>query len=329
MTAQAARLTDELELTDYEPETDTFLGEVVAGLSRAYPSRALPTAYLYDERGSQLFDEICELEEYYPTRTELALMEAKIDEMAAAIGPRALLVEYGSGSSIKTQILLEHLIEPVGYVPVDISREHLLASAEKIAAQHPGLEVLPVCADFTQPFDVPTPQAEPERRVIYFPGSTVGNFLPEHAVALMTTMADEVGPDGGLLIGVDLRKDKVKLEAAYDDAKGVTAEFNLNLLRRINRELGGDFDLSGYEHEAVYDESNGRIEMRLVSLRDQTVHVGGHAFELRAGERVHTEYSHKYTIGGFAELARRAGFAQRNVWVDDANLFSVHYYVRP
>ncbi len=327
MTAHAAA-TDDLALADFAPESDIFLSEVLEGLSRPSPYKALPTAYLYDERGSQLFDEICELEEYYPTRTELALMEDKIAEMAKALGPRVLLIEYGSGSSIKTQILLEHLIEPAGYVPVDISREHLLASAAKINDRHPALEVLPVCADFTQPFEVPTPAKAPDRRVVYFPGSTVGNFLPDKAIKLLRQMAEEVGPGGGLLIGVDLRKDKVKLEAAYDDAKGVTAEFNKNLLRRINRELDGNFDLDAFEHEAVYDESNGRIEMRLVSLRDQKVTIGDRTFSFATGERVHTEFSHKYTVGGFTELARQAGFDRRHVWIDAEDLFSVHYYGR-
>lgn len=326
MTSQAVRIVDELELADFEPESGVFAAEVLAGLSRDY--KALPTAYLYDERGSQLFDQICELEEYYPTRTELALMKAQIGPIARALGPRVLLIEYGSGSSIKTRILLEHLIEPAGYVPVDISREHLMASAEKIASRHPTVEVLPVCADFTQPFDVPVPRAVPDRRVVYFPGSTVGNFLPDKAIKLMRTMAQECGPGGGLLIGVDLRKDKVKLEAAYDDAKGVTAEFNLNLLRRINRELKANFDLDAFQHEAVYDTSNGRIEMRLVSQRAQRVTVCGQTFEFAKDERIHTEYSHKYTVDGFAQLAAEAGFTRRHVWVDDDRLFSVHYYGR-
>lgn len=326
MKSSAARTqpAEELALVDLEPATDRFLGEVLDGLSRA--SKALPTAFLYDQRGSQLFDAICELPEYYPTRTELRIMRAHIDEMSEEIGPRALLVEWGSGSSLKTRLLLKHLVDPVGYVPVDISRDHLQASAEALAARFPGLEVLPVCADFTRPFDVPAPAHTPRRRVLYFPGSTIGNFRPATAARLMHQMADEVGPGGGLLIGVDLRKDPERLQAAYDDAQGVTAQFNLNLLHRINRELGADFDVSSFRHEASYDRFEGRIEMRLVSLRPQTVKIGSRSFAFAEGERIHTEYSHKYTIEGFAELAGHAGFRRRHVWTDPERLFSVHAY---
>lgn len=327
MKSSAARAPSEaIDLVDLHPQTDTFLEQIVLGLSG--PSKSLPTAFLYDERGSRLFEKICELPEYYPTRTELRIMRARIGEMAEAIGPQALIVEWGSGSSLKTRMLLEHLRDPAGYVPVDISREHLLASAEALAARFPRLAVLPVCADFTRPFPVPTPPQAPRRRVLYFPGSTIGNFEPAVAVELMRQMADQVGPGGGLLIGVDLRKDPEILEAAYDDAQGVTAQFNLNLLRRANRELGADFDLAGFRHEAVWDDALGRIEMRLVSLRAQTVRLGGRRFTFAEGERIHTEDSHKYTLEGFAELAARAGFRRDRVWTDPQRLFSVQSYTR-
>jgi L-histidine Nalpha-methyltransferase len=255
-------------------------------------------------------------------------MRARIGEMAEVVGPQALLVEWGSGSSVKTRLLLEHLHEPVAYVPVDISREHLLASAEALAARFPHVQVLPVCADFTRPFPVPTPARAERRRVLYFPGSTIGNFVPSVAVQLMKQMAEQVGPGGGLLIGVDLRKDPAVLEAAYDDAQGITAQFNLNLLRRANRELGADFDLGGFRHEAIWDDALGRIEMRLVSLRDQTVRVGGRRFKFRADERIHTEDSHKYTVESFTQLAARAGFHLEHVWADPQRLFSIQAYER-
>jgi dimethylhistidine N-methyltransferase len=328
MKSSAARVqpSAEIELLDLHPATDRSLAQVLEGLSQ--PHKSLPTAFLYDERGSRLFEAICNLPEYYPTRTELRIMRARIAEIAQAIGPEAMIVEWGSGSSLKTQLLLEHLSDPVAYVPVDISRGHLLASAGALAARFPRLQVLPVCADFTQPFGVPTPERAARRRVLYFPGSTIGNFEPAVAVELMRQMADQVGPGGGLLIGVDLRKDPEILEAAYDDAQGVTAQFNLNLLRRANRELGADFDLAGFRHEAVWDDALGRIEMRLVSLRAQTVRLGGRRFTFAEGERIHTEDSHKYTLEGFAELAARAGFRRDRVWTDPQRLFSIQSYTR-
>ncbi|MEM6989464.1 MAG: ergothioneine biosynthesis protein EgtB [Myxococcota bacterium] len=316
--------TEDLRLTDFEPEAGSFMADVLRGLSK--PRKSMPTQYLYDELGSQLFDEICELEEYYPTRTELSIMGARVGEMADAIGPDALVIEYGSGSSIKTRLLLESLHEPVAYVPVDISREHLMRSARTLAERFEGLEVLPVCADFTVPFDVPEPSRQPSRRIVYFPGSTIGNFEPEDAVTLLRTMAEEAGPGGGLLIGVDLRKDAAVLEAAYDDSKGVTAAFNLNLLTRANRELGADFDVAKFRHRAPYDREAGRVEMLLVSEAEQEVTIRGRRFRFEAGEEIHTEYSHKYTVEGFAALAAQAGFRSVHAWTDENALFSVHYF---
>ncbi|MEM7155816.1 MAG: L-histidine N(alpha)-methyltransferase [Myxococcota bacterium] len=324
MNSAAAKLEPlDLDLVDNEPAIEQFRHDVLDALSRS-SQKELPTQYLYDERGSALFDQICELPEYYPTRTEMAIMERDAAAMAKAIGPGALVIEYGSGSSIKTRRLLEQLPDPAGCVLVDISREHLLRSAENLAALFPHVEVLPVCADFTQPFDIPTPRATVQRRVVYFPGSTIGNFLPSHASRLLAQMADQVGPDGGLLIGTDLRKDPAVLEAAYNDAQGVTAAFNLNLLRRINRELGADFDLDGFEHKAVYDEELGRIEMLLISRRVQVVTVAGRRFSFDRGETIRTEYSHKYAVEGFARMASKVGFVQPQVWTDPNDLFAVH-----
>jgi len=305
------------------PSLEQMRRDVLEALGR-WPQRELPTQYLYDARGSALFDRICELPEYYPTRTELAIMERHVAAMARGVGDRALVIEYGSGSSIKTRRLLEHLRQPAGCVLVDISGEHLSRSAARLAAAVPHAEVLPVYADFTAPFTVPRPRAAVRRRVVYFPGSTIGNFLPEQAARLMRQMAAQVGPGGGLLVGTDLRKDPDVLEAAYDDALGVTAAFNKNLLRRINRELGANFDLAAFEHRAPYDRALGRIEMLLVSREAQEVRVAGRRFPLAAGESIRTEYSHKYTIDGFHQLAAEAGWRPEEVWVDEQAWFAVH-----
>ncbi len=313
-----------LELTDLHPPADDLQAEVVAGLS-ADPKR-LPCKFLYDEYGSQLFDRICELQEYYPTRTELAIMEAHGAEMADALGPHCLLVEYGSGASRKIRVLLDHLHDPAGYMPVDISRDFLLASAESLAADYPDLPILPVCADYTNGVRLPSPPRPADRWAVYFAGSTIGNFERARAEGMLRRIAAKVGPGGGLLIGVDLKKDPAILRAAYNDREGVTAAFNLNLLTRINRELGGDFDYDAFEHRAVWNERLGRIEMHLVSLADQRVALGdGSTFDFAACETIHTESSHKFTLDGFAELAGRAGFAVEKVWTDPDELFSVQY----
>ncbi len=310
-----------LALVDHEPTTEELRALVLQGLAR--DQKILPTAYLYDERGSELFERITELEEYYPTRTELSIMAEHVGDMANAIGPQTMLVEYGSGSGLKTRRLLAALRDPVAWVPVDISRDHLLASAAAIDAEFPGLEVLPVCADFTRTFTTPRPTRVPSSRTVYFPGSTIGNFLPAAAIRLLTKMRREAGPDGGVLIGIDLKKDIAVLEAAYDDAQGVTAAFNLNLLQRINRELDGHFDLATFRHRARWNEDRGAIEMHLVSTREQTVRVGDRRFSFREGESIHTEDSHKYELGQFAGMAEAAGLALDRSWVDPRPYFAV------
>ena len=309
-----------VEICDLAPERASFLADVLAGL--AGPRKTLPCKYLYDEAGSALFERICELDEYYPTRTELGILHRHAGAMAAALGPRCLLVEYGSGSSTKTRLLLERLEDPAGYVPVDISREHLLRAAGALSARHPRLRVLPVCADFTRPFELP-PVPGTLRRAAYFPGSTIGNFAPAEARKFLAQVAEQCGPGGMLLIGVDLRKSRAVLEPAYDDAQGVTAEFNRNLLRRINRELGASFDVASFDHRAFWNSAEGRVEMHLVSRREQTVRVGGRSVRFARGESIHTESSHKYELGEFAALARSAGFEVLRVWTDEARLFSV------
>jgi dimethylhistidine N-methyltransferase len=312
-------------LHDFEPATETFQNDIVAGLN-SHP-RTLPCKYFYDERGSQLFDEICELDEYYLTRSELSIMKKYAPEMADQIGPGVMLVEYGSGSSIKTRLLLEHLQDPVAYVPVDISCDHLQRTANDLSRAYPHIEVLPVCADFTAEYSLPVPKRRPTHNAVYFPGSTIGNFQPKSARAMLARIAPLCGTGGGLLIGIDLQKDIDIIESAYNDARGVTAEFNLNLLNRINRELDGEIDVDQFEHEAIYNEEMGRVEIFLVSQCDQTATVGDETFEFADGETICTEYSHKYTIDGFAELAAEVGLELHRHWTDDRQLFAVLHFV--
>jgi dimethylhistidine N-methyltransferase len=309
-------------VADFSPDAAVMLDDVLRGL--ALPQKNIPSLYFYDRRGSELFDAITRLPEYYPTRAEIAILEAHGAEMAAALGPGVRLIELGSGSAVKTDLLLARLEAPAAYVPVDIAREHLLAAAARIAADFPGLEVLPVTADFTEPFDLPEPKQRPvHRNVAFFPGSTIGNFPRAMAAALLRATRSEVGPAGAMLIGVDLEKDRRILEQAYNDAAGVTAEFNLNLLVRLNRELGANFDVAAFRHEAVWDETHSRIEMRLVSLRRQVVQLAGCSFGFAAGEILVTEYSHKYSLAAFRALAEANGFAVARTWTDPAGLFSV------
>ena len=313
-------------LTRQDEDVTDELGEILEGLSQE--QKSVSPKYFYDERGSQLFDQICELPEYYLTRTELAIMSEYADEMAALVGPQASLIEFGSGSSLKIRILLEHLVDLAAYVPVDISQEHLVASANAIAADFPEIEVLPVAADFTHPFDLPDPKTPPLRNIVYFPGSTIGNFSPEAAKALLEVMHQEAGAEGGLLIGIDLQKDRAIIERAYNDAGGITAAFNLNVLRRLNREFGATFDLDAFRHEAVYNADKGRIEMYLVSLADQAFTIGGRAFSMTTGERLLTEHSHKYTLNGFAALAAATGFTLEKAWTDEDRMFAICYCSR-
>jgi len=303
------------------------LAEILAGLR--LPEKTISPKYFYDERGSQLFDEITHLPEYYPTETELGIMLDNMPEICDLIGKRASLIEFGSGSSRKTRALLDSLHQPAVYVPVDISEDHLLLSAEKIRSEHPGLEVLPVVADFTQPFDLPDPTIMPLRNIVYFPGSTIGNFAHEVAQELLGFMYQEAGTSGALLIGVDLQKDPAVIERAYNDSAGVTAQFNLNMLTHLNREFGFDFDVSAFAHSAHYDADEGRMEIRLISGKSQVVTSGDERIEFSDGESILTEYSHKYTLEGFAKMAERAGFEVLKVWTDPGDLFSVQYCLRP
>ncbi len=303
-------------------QRSSFLADVLAGLAAA--RKSIPPKYFYDERGSQLFEQICELPEYYPTRTEMAIMERHVDEMVRLLGPDVQLVEFGSGASVKTRLLVDRL-EPSLYVPIDISESALRDACKRLALMFPWLNISAVLADFTQPLKLPEFVGIPvRRRAVYFPGSTIGNFTPDEALEFLNGVRGMVGPGGMLLIGVDLKKAKRVLDAAYDDAQGVTAAFNLNLLERINRELGGDFQVKRFRHKAFYDEAKGWIEMHLESLFSQFAHVGGQRFDFRPGETIHTEISCKYAVEEFQALAARARFHAEKVWTDPASLFAVH-----
>lgn len=306
---------------DLQPSAGSFLEDVLQGLGST--PKAISPKYFYDARGSELFEAICGLPEYYPTRTELALTRDCAADIAAAVGAGCLLIEFGSGASLKTGLLLRTL-HPAAYVPVDIAADALKAAATRVAQQFPDLPVVAVCADYMQPLEVPALKDIAAPRLIYFPGSTIGNLTPAEALEFLRRARELAGRGGAMLVGVDLKKDPQRLHAAYNDAQGVTAEFNLNLLRRINRELGADFDPGLFRHVAFYDAAAGRIEMHLESRVGQTVTVAGQRFVFAAGERLHTENSCKYSVAEFQRLAQSAGYAAEKVWVDGEALFSLH-----
>lgn len=309
---------------DREPASSDFLSEVIAGLS--HQPRTLPCKFFYDERGAALFQKICELPEYYVTRSELQILRLYGAEIAETLGAQIELIGLGTGAGTKTRILLEELKEPQVYVPIDISKEQLQKSTTRFHQIFPSLEILPVCADYLEPFELPLPRRVSTRSVVYFPGSTIGNFQPDDAGKFLRRIADLCGPNGGLLIGVDLQKDQQIIESAYNDSAGVTAEFNLNLLTRANRELGADFDLKHWRHRAIYNPTDGRIEMHLISEIDQTVRVEDRQWSFHAGEKIISEYSYKYAPDGFTALAREAGFEFARMWTDNAHLFGVFYF---
>ena len=341
-----------VEFHDFHPDLGDFREEVLAGLN-ASPKRIAPK-FFYDQRGSGLFEKICELPEYYPTRTETAILRQHADEIAdlisggsgdglikssiretncepsgdsdPALAGTPILIEYGSGAGRKTRILLDALGGQGVYVPIDISKQHLLESAAEPASAYPRLRVVAVCADYSKPFSLPSDLAVlGRRRVAFFPGSTIGNFDPPEAEAFLKRVVKLVGPGGALLLGVDLKKDPAVLDAAYNDAAGITAQFNLNLLDRMNREMGADFDLAGFRHRAFYNEPLGRVEMHLESLRDQTVRVADRSIGFGQGETIHTENSYKYSVDETHRLAAKAGLNAGRIWTDADQLFSVHY----
>ena len=303
---------------------ENFREEVLTGLSKS--PKQLPCKFFYDEHGAQLFQQICDLPEYYITRTEIEILRLHGGAIAQALGPQIELIGLGTGAGTKTRILLEESKDPLVYVPIDISKEQLEKSSARFREMFPSLQILPVCADYLEPFELPLPRHLSSRSVVYFPGSTIGNFEPEAAGEFLTRLVELAGDGGGLLIGVDLQKDRHILERAYNDRAGVTAEFNKNLLARVNRELGADFDLSRWRHHAVYNAAEGRIELYLISEAEQLVRIADRQFHFHAGEEILTEYSYKHTISGFITLARQAGFRFEQVWTDDARWFGVFYF---
>lgn len=313
-----------MQTLDLGPGRAPFLRDVLDGLS--HPQKRLAAKYFYDTRGSEIFEEITELDEYYPTRTEIGILEAHAASIAAFAGPGVVLIEPGAGATRKVRILLDALDAPVAFMPADISGEHLVAAASQLAADYPNIPIVPVVADYTRGFDLPLPAgAEGAKRVVFFPGSTIGNFDRSEAATFLKRMAELVGSGGGVIVGADLKKDPDVLVAAYDDSKGVTAAFNKNLLVRMNAELGADFDLDAFRHRAIWNDGKGRIEMHLESLRAQDVTIDGQRFAFGAGETIHTENSHKFTIAEFQEMARSSGLAPRAAWTDTQERFSVHY----
>lgn len=311
-----------LQLDKYDSERESLINEVITGFEK--PQKRLPCKLFYDKRGSALFDEICGLDEYYPTRTEVGIMKENIDEICSFLGRSCLLVELGSGSSIKIRLLLENLRNPSGYVPIDISEEHLIESVKTLAADYPGLRIMPVYADYTQPFSLPKFDFPFSHTVFFYPGSTIGNFTPDSASRFLGRIAKHSDRGSGLLIGVDLVKEVKTLEDAYNDAKGVTAEFNLNILSRLNREIGTDFDVAKWKHKAFFNPRESRIEMHLESVINQRVKVDGTSFRFRKDETILTEYSYKYTLEGFQELVSDYYSVER-VWTDRDKKFSVQY----
>ena len=305
-------------------ESADLFTDVIAGLSSN--PRTLPCKYFYDARGAALFQDICELPEYYITRTEIDILAQNRTDIAAQLGPNIELIGLGTGAGTKTRILIEALDNPAVYVPVDISEKQLRQSTALFRKIFPKLEILPVCADYLQPVVLPSPTKKPARNVVYFPGSTIGNFEPDEALQFLRRVANVSRDNGGLLIGVDLKKRRDVLEAAYNDRAGVTAQFNLNLLERVNRELGANFDLECWRHRAIYNSKAGRIEMHLISDLDQFVHIEQHKFHFRRGEKIITEFSYKYSPDEFAALAGKAGFNFIRMWTDAADLFGLFYF---
>ncbi|MBN2732867.1 MAG: L-histidine N(alpha)-methyltransferase [Balneolaceae bacterium] len=302
-----------------------MLEEVLTGLQK--PQKALSSKFFYDERGSELFEQITRLKEYYLTRTEYKIMQDHIGEITSAIGSESVIVEPGSGSSKKVRLLLDHLPEVSAYIPVEISEEYLTDVVNELRREYPDLLIKPVCADYTKPFQLPEIDKAFEYYVVFYPGSTIGNFRPAEAQDFLKLLSDFMVPGGGLLIGVDLKKDSTILEAAYNDSKGVTAAFNKNMLVRLNRELDADFDLEQFDHQAFYNEKKGRIEMHLVSVQNQTVHISGKSIPFKKGETIHTENSYKYSPDDFKMLVSD-WFEVEKIWTDDDDLFSLQYLIK-
>lgn len=301
---------------------DDILNEVITGLRQQ--QKRLPSKLFYDEKGSALFNEICELEEYYPTRTEMQIMQDNIEEIGSLLGEGTLLIELGSGSSTKIRLLLDHIPGLAGYVPIDISTEHLIQSSESLREEYPDLNIYPLAADYTKDFHLPFIGNPYDHIAAFYPGSTVGNFRQDEAKKFLARIAKIIGKNGGIIIGVDLKKDKKTLEAAYNDKRGVTAKFNLNILTHINNEVNSNFDMDKFEHLAFYNEKMGRIEMHLISKEDHRIGLNRTSIHFKKNENILTEYSYKYSVEEFASLVSDL-FEVRKVWTDSDNLFSIQY----
>ena len=313
---------DLINFYDNHPVAVDTAAEILDGLRQK--QKSISPKYFYDTRGSKLFDQICTLPEYYPTRVETQLLQQHREDIAHHVGDNTMLIELGSGSSEKVRPLLD-AIEPDSYLPMDISRDHLRQSAERLAQDYPWLDIHAVCTDFTQELDAPVAR-DNDNATVFFPGSSIGNFEPDQAVGLLESIADFLESDGGLLIGVDTKKDIDVLERAYNDADGVTEAFNKNILTRINTELNANFMVDNFSHNAFYNDQHGRIEMHLVSNCDQLVNIDNETFGFRKGESVHTENSYKYHKLEFDELAHNSGFNPVDTWQDEDNLFNIHFY---
>jgi len=313
---------ERLTFVDFAPTANNIYSDVVKGLS--LKQKSIPPKYFYDERGSRLFDSICETPEYYPTRTEMAILSNNLAEICDCLGPNAVLIEPGSGSSQKVRLLLDQL-EPHTYMPLDISSDYLLQVSKTLIEEFPELQVAAACVDFTKRMNLPH-YPDNRRRVVFFPGSSIGNFEPHSAEKFLKNMSYLTGSDGGLLIGIDLKKNSDLLNAAYNDKQGITAQFNLNVLYRINSELGANFKINQFQHHAFYNEDDGRIEVHLRSRCDQEVKIIDQTFLFTPGETIHTENSYKYTIEEFSALAFRAGHQLRHAWTDDQQQFAVLYF---
>jgi len=311
-----------MQVKTQDTHHEDIIGEIKDGLKKS-PKR-LPTKLFYDEKGSQLFDKICELDEYYPTRTELKILDDNIEEITSYFGDDCVLVELGSGSSVKIRLLIDHLPTLAAYVPVDISSEHLVYSAECLKADHPILIVYPLVADYTKKFTLPIINEKYKTIDVFYPGSTIGNFTPGKARLFLERIAITCGKDSGLLIGVDLKKEKSILDAAYNDRKGITAEFNLNILNHINALVHADFDINKFSHHAFFNEDVGRIEMHLISKENQEVQINDEVITFEKGENILTEYSYKYSLQDFKELVNSI-YDVEKIWVDDNRLFSVQF----
>jgi dimethylhistidine N-methyltransferase len=320
----SSRSQSSVEFIDLNPALESLREAALAGL--ALPQKAIPPKFLYDARGAELFERICTLPEYYPTRSEIEILHRHARDIAGRMGRHAQLVEYGAGAADKVRTLLSAMDQPDRYVAIDVSCEQLRDATARLAADYPELAITGICADYTK--SVPLPQAVRGARVGFFPGSTIGNFTRQEAVEFLRAAARTLA-GGALLIGVDLKKDKARLDAAYNDSAGITAAFILNILHRINRELGADFDASQFTYLGEYSEEDGRVEMFVQSRRRQSVTVAGRRFDFAAGEKLHVEYSCKYDVAEFQDLARRAGFAPSGLWTDSAGNFSVHYLLAP